>query len=66
MDPKLTMEVPPQVREFAQKSVDQAERVISSFIDSASKSIATEQLKKATGEAAAAAKDISKEEPDLI
>ena len=40
MDPKLTMEVPPQVREFAQKSVDQAERAISSFMESASKSVA--------------------------
>src|SRR5258707_15821687 len=38
MDPKLKMDVPPQVREFAQKSVDQAERAISSFMDSASKS----------------------------
>ena len=121
MDPKLTMDVPPQVREFAQKSVDQAERAISSFMDSASKSvamvpgpmtdvakqalaiteknlkasfeharklmqakdigevmllqsdflrnqfgIATEQLKKTTGEAASAAKDVSKENPDLI
>ena len=26
MDPKLKMDVPPQVREFAQKSVDQADR----------------------------------------
>jgi len=121
MDPKLNIDVPPQVREFAQKSVDQAERAISSFMDSASKSvgmvpgpmtdvakhalaiteknlkvsfehakqlmqakdigevmrlqsdflrnqfgIATEQLKKTTDEAAAAPKDISKEEPDLI
>jgi hypothetical protein len=33
MDPKLKMDVPPQVREFAQKSVDQAERAISSFMD---------------------------------
>ncbi len=40
MDPKLKMDVPPQVREFAQKSVDQAERAISSFMDSASKSVA--------------------------
>ncbi len=40
VDPKLTMEVPPQVREFAQKSVEQAERAISSFIESASKSAA--------------------------
>jgi phasin len=39
MDPKLTMEVPAQVREFAQKSVDQAEKAISSFMDSASKSL---------------------------
>ena len=37
MDPKLTMDVPPQVREFAEKSVDQAERAITSFMDSASK-----------------------------
>ena len=28
MDPKLKIDVPPQVREFAQKSVDQAERAI--------------------------------------
>jgi len=41
MDPKLKMDVPPQVREFAQKSVDQAEKAISSFMDSASKSVAT-------------------------
>jgi phasin len=40
MDPKLKMDVPPQVREFAQKSVDQAERAISSFMESASKSVA--------------------------
>jgi phasin len=120
MDPKLKMDVPPQVREFAQKSVDQAERAISSFVDSATKSVAmvpgpmtdaakqalaiteknlkasfehakklmqakdigeviqlqsdflrnqfgvaTEQFKK-TGEAASAAKDDSKENPDLI
>ena len=38
-DPKLTMEVPAQVREFAEKSVDQAERAISSFMDAASKSV---------------------------
>lgn len=41
MDQKLTMDVPPQVREFAQKSVDQAERAIASFMESASKSVAT-------------------------
>jgi hypothetical protein len=40
MDPKLTMEVPAQVREFAEKNVDQAEKAISSFMDSASKSVA--------------------------
>jgi phasin len=38
-DPKMTMEIPPQVREFAEKSVDQAERAIASFMDSASKSV---------------------------
>jgi phasin len=40
MDPKLTMDVPPQVRDFAQKSVDQAEKAISTFIESASQSAA--------------------------
>lgn len=40
IDPKLTMDVPPQVRDFAQKSVDQAEKAISTFIESASKSAA--------------------------
>ena len=39
-DPKIEMEVPLQVREFAKKSVDQTEKAISSFIDSASKSAA--------------------------
>jgi len=39
-DQKMTMEVPPQVRDFAVKSVDQAERAISSFMESASKSVA--------------------------
>ena len=38
--PKTTMEVPLQVRDFAIKSVDQAERAISSFVESASKSVA--------------------------
>ena len=121
MDPKLTMDVPPQVREFAKKSVDQAEKAVSTFLDSASKSVAmapgpmtdvakqalaiteanlkssfeyarklmqakdigevmqlqsdflrnqfgvaTEQFKEMTGGVAADAKDISKEEPDLI
>ena len=40
MDPKLGMEVPPQVREFAEKSVDQTEKAISSFMESATKSVA--------------------------
>jgi len=40
MDPKVEMDVPLQVREFAQKSVDQAERAISSFMESAAKSVA--------------------------
>jgi phasin len=40
MDPKLKLEVPQQVREFAEKSVDQAEKAISSFIESASRSAA--------------------------
>jgi phasin len=39
-DPQLKMEVPAQVREFAEKSVDQAEKAISSFMESASKSVA--------------------------
>ena len=39
-DQKMTMEVPPQVRAFAVKSVDQAERAISSFMESATKSVA--------------------------
>jgi phasin len=34
------MEVPLQIREFAKKSIDQTEKAISSFIDSASKSVA--------------------------
>ena len=40
MDPKMTMEIPPQVREFAKKSVDQEEKAVSTFLDSASKSVA--------------------------
>jgi phasin len=42
-DPKMTMEVPLQVRDFAIKSVDQAERAVSSFMESASKSVAMVQ-----------------------
>lgn len=40
MDPKLKLEVPQQVRELAEKSVDQAEKAISSFMQSAGKSVA--------------------------
>jgi phasin len=38
-DPKLAMEVPPAVREMAEKSVDQAEKAVSAFMESAGKSI---------------------------
>jgi len=40
MDQKMKMQVPAQVREFAENSVDQAEKAISSFMESASKSVA--------------------------
>jgi phasin len=40
MDQKIKMEVPAQVREFAQTSVEQVEKAISSFMESASKSVA--------------------------
>jgi phasin len=40
MDQKIKMQVPAQVREFAENSVDQAEKAISSFMESASKSVA--------------------------
>ena len=40
IDPKMTMEVPAQVREFAEKSMDTAEKAFSSFMESASKSVA--------------------------
>jgi hypothetical protein len=43
-DPKIEMEVPLQVREFAKKSIDQAEKAISSFMDSASKSVDLEHI----------------------
>jgi len=39
-DQTTQMEVPAPVREFAEKSVDQAEKAISSFMESASKSVA--------------------------
>lgn len=41
MDPKMTLEVPPQIREMAEKSVNQAETAISSFIETATKSFAS-------------------------
>jgi phasin len=40
MDPNMTMQVPVQVREFAEKSMDQAEKAMSSFMDAASRSVA--------------------------
>jgi phasin len=40
INPKLKMDVPPQVREFAKKSVEQAEKAVSTFLDSASRSVA--------------------------
>lgn len=40
MDPKIPMEVPPQIRKMAEKSVDQAEKAMSSFVQSASQSVA--------------------------
>ena len=40
IEPKLMMEIPAQVREFAEKSVDQAEKAIATFMESASKSVA--------------------------
>ena len=40
MELKMEMDVPPQVREFAKKSVDQAERAVLSFMEFATKSIA--------------------------
>src|SRR5215218_2993601 len=40
MDPKLKLELPQQVREYAEKSVNQAEMAISTFMQSAGKSMA--------------------------
>ena len=40
IDPKVTMEVPPQIRELAERSVDQTEKALASFMESASKSVA--------------------------
>ncbi len=39
-DPTITMQVPAQVREMAEKSVDQAEAALGSFLESASRSVA--------------------------
>src|ERR1035437_7566892 len=53
IEPKMGMEVPAQVREFAEKSVDQAEKAFDAFIDAANKSASmipnptTETSKKA-------------------
>ena len=38
MDPKFAMEVPTNLRQFAENSVDQAEKAFSAFIDAANKS----------------------------
>jgi phasin len=40
MDPKLAMQVPVQVKEFAEKTLEQAEKGFSSFIEAANKSAA--------------------------
>ena len=34
-----TMQVPPQVREMAEKTVDQAEKAVTAFLDAAAKSV---------------------------
>ena len=39
MEPSITFEVPPQIRKFAEESVDQTEKAISSFLQSATSSI---------------------------
>ena len=39
-DPKLTLEVPAQVKEFAEKTIEQAERGFNAFIEAANKSVA--------------------------
>jgi phasin len=38
-DPKLTMEVPAQIKEFAEKGIQQAENGFDAFIDAARKSV---------------------------
>ena len=74
MDQKIKMQIPAQVREFAENSVDQAEKAISSFMESASKSVAmvpgpmTDVAKQtlAITVTASAAKDASSEKPETI
>jgi phasin len=39
MDPKMTMEVPTQIKEFAEKTLDQAEKGFNAFIEAANKSV---------------------------
>jgi phasin len=39
-DPKSTMEVPAEIKEFAEKSIQQAEKGFDAFIDAANKSVA--------------------------
>jgi phasin len=39
IDPKMTMEVPAQVRDFAEKSVDQAAKAFDAFISAANHSV---------------------------
>jgi phasin len=39
MDEHLKLEMPAQVREFAEKTIDQAEKGFSAFIDAANKSV---------------------------
>jgi phasin len=40
MDPKMAMQVPVQIKEFAEKTLEQAEKGFSSFIEAANKSAA--------------------------
>jgi phasin len=40
MDPKMMLQVPPQVRELAGQTVDHAEKAFEAFIDAASKTAA--------------------------
>ena len=40
MDPKMAMQVPVQIKEFAEKTLEQAEKGFNSFIEAANKSAA--------------------------